>query len=138
MMDTAIEFRFEGEDAVDLASQFAELVKERVGLAPAVERGPAGAGAQTRGVDPNLMVAILSLVLTVPSTMLSLGQLTDWLKKKRRVAPAAAAAPPRQSVRISIRGHDLTETMNEEDMKALLELLEQAAGRGGARGERRQ
>ncbi len=132
MTDTAIEFQFEGEGAKDTAWEFAELLESRAGLSLTVQHRPSGSDPPARGT----IVEILSLVLTVPSAIMSVEQLITWIKKKRR--PADAEAKIGRRVRISLRVHDLDETMNEEDMKDLLVLLEQAAGRGDLKSEERR
>ena len=122
MTDTTIEveFEFEGEDASDAAWELSERLASRVGISPSVRRHPSGSAPPTRSP----VVEILSLLLTLPSAIISTDQLVAWIKKRRQATGEQDMSV--RKTRILIRIHEVVESMDEGDMSALVDLLEQA------------
>lgn len=135
MVDAEIEIHVEGIAAEDLAMDLFELVDRRLGVKPRVERPPPPEGAQHRGPDPALAISVLSLIVSVPSAVLSTTQIVEWLKARR--GRATTASPEGRIVRITVRGLDTTAIVNEEDARDAVELLAQAAGEDQPKATRR-
>lgn len=123
MTNAEIELHVEGPAAEDLAMELSELLELRLGATIRVERPPSPDGVQHRGIDPALAVSVLSLVVSLPSTVLSTIQLVEWLQKRRAAASAAPREGEARTVRIAVRGSDETLTLHELDARAAVEQL---------------